>query len=321
MAFRPLFFALGVNAQAYPELIRRILREGHRLGNHSFSHPDLGAVSEARFRLEMNSTQRIFEAISGAPCNLFRPPYNARSQPSAIEEARPLAWATRLGYTAVGELLDPQDWRSQDPSAIVAECLKEIHSQPGNCLLLHDGGGPRAATVAALDRLLPQLRREGYRFVTLDQLSPCPPTQEHWTPALLENVAWQVLGWGQRGLANILQLAIVAAALRLILLCWLAAKPGPRAHSPYHPRKVTALIAAYNEAEVIAATVASLLSSDFAEIRVIVVDDGSTDGTLTTLPTDPRLRCIRQANSGKAVALNRALREAGDSGHRGLPGC
>ncbi len=105
------FFLLGKNAEEHPGLVRRIVDEGHEIGNHTYSHQNLAQLSEIRMRLELNMTQRVIESITGRSTTLFRPPYNADSNPASIEELLPLKIAQDdLGYTVVLERIDPQDW-------------------------------------------------------------------------------------------------------------------------------------------------------------------------------------------------------------------
>jgi len=306
---RATFFALGANAHGNPELLARIQAEGHELGNHSFTHPNLSQVSPTRFKLELNVTEHIFQAITGRSSQLFRPPYNALSQPTTLAEVIPLAEAGHLGFLCVGEVLDPEDWLRTDPQAIFEAAVAEVHSGAGNCLLLHDGGGDRSATVAALDKLIPALRKEGYHFVTASDLAGRGPSGA--ALGWLEGVTLLSLGRVQKALGLAFQVAIAAAALRLVMLTWLAWSPPP-APKGARPTAV-ALIAAYNEAKVIGATVERLLESDYPDLRVVVVDDGSQDGTAGAVPKDPRVLCLCQDNSGKSAALNQALGVVGEA--------
>jgi peptidoglycan/xylan/chitin deacetylase (PgdA/CDA1 family) len=146
------FFVIGKNAEEHPSLIRRILREGHEIGSHTYTHPDLSEVSSEQATLELNATQQLIEWISGRTTILFRPPYNADSMPASLAEARPIALSTDLGYITVGESIDPEDWARPGTETIVRR-VKEARDA-GRVILLHDAGGDRTRAVAVLPQIL-----------------------------------------------------------------------------------------------------------------------------------------------------------------------
>src|SRR5439155_1526845 len=104
------FFLVGVNAENYPGLVRRIVNEGHEIGNHTYYHPNLALAWPEHVRLELNATQLLIETITGRATTLFRPPYAADTQPSQMSELMPLQMAQDLSYLVVLENIDPQDW-------------------------------------------------------------------------------------------------------------------------------------------------------------------------------------------------------------------
>ncbi|MBS2040487.1 glycosyltransferase [bacterium] len=324
------FFVLGQNALRYPELLQRMDQEGHEIGSHSFSHPNLGALADPRVELELNLTQRVLQSLCGRSTLLFRPPYNADAEPTSPEEVHPLVVASKLGYHTVGELLDPEDWRLLEPtgagqtrprtaSDIARAAIQEVETKPGNCLLLHDAGGDRSATVEALKILIPELQRRGYRFVTVSQLlgshrdRVMPATAGESRLRLQANwLFYWGLSWGQRILGWLFLAAIFLGVSRSLLIAWLAC----RAHRfptvvGHGQPPLTVLVAAYNEETVIARTIESLLASDYPGLSVVVVDDGSLDATAEVVEqrfgSDSRVRLVRQSNGGKARALNTAL--------------
>jgi poly-beta-1,6 N-acetyl-D-glucosamine synthase len=328
---RATFFVIGQNAERHPDLVHRIWDEGHEIGNHTYTHPDLGAVSPERLRLELNATQRVIESVLGRSTVLFRPPYNADVEPTTAEEVAPIMGAASLGYTTVGEYLDPQDWNlnSVDSSGhqqprlagdIVRSVLEEVGSQHGNTVLLHDGGGDRSHTIAALRALIPALRQRGYRFVTVSELAGL--TRDQVMPALsrrdwalrgADRATFEILFAVQTFLYWAFLTAIALGAARVLLITALAltsTRRPPTAANDSCPT-VSVLIAAYNERSVIARTVLAALDGPESPLEVIVVDDGSTDGTAAEVEHlaagEPRVRLVRQSNAGKAAALNRAL--------------
>ena len=104
------FFVVGVNAERYPALVRRIVDEGHEIGNHTYYHPNLALCWPEHIRLELNATQLLIETITGRATTLFRPPYASDTGPTGLSELAPLKIAEDLNYLVVLENIDPQDW-------------------------------------------------------------------------------------------------------------------------------------------------------------------------------------------------------------------
>ena len=159
------FFLVGANAEKYPGLVRRIVAEGHEIGNHTYYHPNLALCWPEHIRLELNATQLLLETITGRSTTLFRPPYAADTSPSKISELTPLQIAQDLGYLVVLENIDPQDWARPGTDTIVKRVKEQ--RRDGNIILLHDGGGDRSETVAALPRILDYLQTRGDTVVPL----------------------------------------------------------------------------------------------------------------------------------------------------------
>lgn len=332
------FFIVGKNAEEHSNLVQREYDEGHEVGNHTFTHPDLGAIGPFRAELEINATQRVIETIVGKSTILFRPPYNADSEPSNKEELEPVTLAAKLHYVTVGEKVDPQDWNLSVPTAdgglrpktaddIVADVVSQIQhfretKDEGNIILLHDAGGNRDATVAALKILVPSLRSQGYQFVsvaslmgkTRDQVMPDPPASDRLA-IQLSRIEFGTVFTIDRLLAIGFLAAIWLGFARIVLITPLALVDHFRQRrfggSPGFRPEVSVLIAAYNEETVIARTVSSALGSNYPVKDVIVVDDGSSDGTsksvVEAFGADPRVRLLRRPNGGKAAALNDAI--------------
>src|SRR3989441_6249653 len=162
------FFVVGANAERYPELVRRIVDEGHEVGNHTYYHPNLSLCWPEHVRLELNATQLLIETITGRATTLFRPPYAADTQPSKMSELMPLQIAQELSYLVVLENIDPQDW-AKPGADIILQRVKQ-QRRDGSIILLHDAGGDRSQTVAALLRILDYLRTRGDTVVPLSTL-------------------------------------------------------------------------------------------------------------------------------------------------------
>ncbi len=319
------FFLVGNNAEYHPELVRRIVAEGHELGNHTYTHVNLAEVPDWRVRLELDATQRLLEGITGRGTALFRPPYNADSTPSNLDELRPLQFAEKeLGYTVVLERIDPQDWARPGVATIVQR-VKEQRTL-GNVILLHDAGGNRSQTLAALPIIIDWLHERGDRIVSLGELLKIP--HDEIMPPVGGGAGWHaVAAWGFNAwrwlVALLWAFMILATAMvvaRAALIAWLAwrhrreeEEGGPALPSPAPP--VSVLIAAYNEGKVVAKTLRSVLESIYpGDLEIVIVDDGSKDHTAAEIERvaaeDPRVRFVRQENAGKSAALSRALTHA-----------
>jgi peptidoglycan/xylan/chitin deacetylase (PgdA/CDA1 family) len=165
------FFVVGRHASTNPEMLRRIIAEGHALGNHSWSHDvPKAAVGWNRRKLtrEIERTRRaIIDATGFQPC-LFRPPGGiVKGAESVVQKA---------GLSMILWSVDTRDWTgsSKDEGKLASVIRKRAvlgFTEDHPVILLHDGGGNRAATVAALPKIINDYRAQGYRFVTLDQLS------------------------------------------------------------------------------------------------------------------------------------------------------
>ncbi len=327
------FFIIGQNGQAHPQLVKRIVAEGHDIGNHSFTHPNLGEIPGKLTELELNATQRLIEALTGRSTRLFRAPYFGDAEPQTADEVEPAAIANRLGYIIIGLRVDPDDWALPGTDEIVrrteAGLTNPNPDERGQIVLLHDGGGNRAQTVAALPRLIHDLRAQGFQFNTVSQLAglsqaqtmPLLPAEHGWMASAdkLTFYTFAIGGWLIRwvfligivlGLARMLFIGALALA-QYIRRTKLNQKAWPKMGDE---NLVSIIIAAYNEEKVISQTIRSLLASDYANFEIIVVDDGSTDKTSEVVNLEfggePRVRLLTQANTGKAMALNQGLLQA-----------
>ena len=327
---RASFFIVGENAQANPDLVERILADGHDVGNHTFTHPNLGELPDALVTLEINATQRLFEALTGRSMRLFRAPFFGDAEPTTSDEIGPIKIAESMGYVTVGLHVDPSDWLRPPADVIVDRVLAQV-SDPspdirGHVILLHDSGGDRSETVAALPKLIDTLRAKGYEFVPVSELAglsrdeAMPPVPPRSLAQFVSLPVFITLGWLGHLLGFLFFAAIWLGVARIVLLSGGGLRNrqiekrrvAPRL--PEHPPLQTVLIPAQNEAKVIVAAVQHVLASDYPNLEVIVVDDGSTDGTSDrvreSFSADPRVKLIAVPNGGKAAALNRGLMHA-----------
>ncbi|UVO50709.1 glycosyltransferase [Sphingomonas sp. SUN019] len=321
------FFVIGENALRHPQLLNRIVADGGEIGNHTYTHPNLATTSPGGTRLELNATQRLVEAYTGRSMRLFRAPYFGDAEPTTADELHPALEAQQAGYTVVGLHVDPNDWQRPGVDAIVDQVMKQVHAgrpdAPANVILLHDGGGDRSETVAALPRIIMGLKAEGYRFVPVSQLVGLP--QAAAMPSVSPGDLWAVrtdvaifvvLAAGAAALAWLFYLAIALGIMRAVvmaLLAWTQSRRRPATPPVFEPT-ISVIVPAYNEAAVITASVRRVLTSDYPAIQVIVADDGSTDATSAIVAAafgeDARVTLLTLENGGKAAALNRALLRA-----------
>lgn len=309
------FFLVGTEAIDNPDIVRRIRADGNEIGLHTLTHVNLGKAPGWQESLELREAQATLAGITGDTTALLRPPYSSES--SAVDNAQWSAMmrAGRDGYLTVLSTLDSDDWSRPGVARIVRNATPR--GSRGQILLMHDGGGDRSETVAALDRLIPALQRKGFRFETVSEAFRIRSATSSASP--MERLAGEALVRGVRLselIVNIMDLLIVVAgALSLLraVIVVICASRHRRVRRPYDEvtEPVSVIVPAYNEAVGIEATVWSIADSTHP-VEIIVVDDGSTDGT-AQLVEDldiPFVRIIRQANAGKPAALNTGLAAA-----------
>ncbi|EJL30215.1 glycosyl transferase [Caulobacter sp. AP07] len=319
------FFVIGENMQTRPDLVKRAVAEGHDVGSHTWTHPNIGEIPIAQTDVELNATQRLFEVITGRSMRLFRPPFFGDAEPSTPHEVAPLVIAQTLGYLVVGLRIDPDDWQKPPSQTIIDRTLERLDhpgDRPGQVVLLHDAGGNRANTVAALPGLIDAIRARGYRLVTVGELAGMTPAQvmpvsDRDPVALtLDRVGFGLFRALKTALTALFLTAIALGLARLVFLAclalvhrWTAVTPQD-ADSENGPL-VSVLIPCFNEEKVIAASVARILESDWKNLEVLVLDDGSSDATAEEVRKahgdNPRVTLLSFENGGKARAVNRGL--------------
>ena len=163
------FFVLGRQVEGREEVLRRAVKAGHELGNHTFSHPNLEKLASAQIETELVRASAAIEGAVGFRPRLMRPPYG-------LGEHQARSVARRLGMKTVRWSLNPTDWNEPDPNRISEAIL--VGARSGAIVVLHDGaahGGDRSPTVAALKTAVPRLRDTGYRFTTMSTLLRLAP--------------------------------------------------------------------------------------------------------------------------------------------------
>jgi len=324
------FFVIGLAANNSLDLLHREYEQGDEIGNHTYTHPQFDQASRAQLQIELNLTERLLESTLGIKTRLFRPPYGIDHQPETASEIAQLPIPQGMGYMLVGGQIDPHDWGEANgtlpPPAqmIVERVLSQAEAGQGNIVLLHDGGGNRSQTVAALSEIIDGLRERGFQLVTVSELIDQTRAQVMLPLSTRERLVAEADGFVfdlfhvfRLGIALAFLAGIFLVSARALFIGLLALiekfRPAPPQWAEFHPM-VSVLIPAYNEERVIARTIRAVLASEYPYLEAIVVDDGSTDHTFDRVQEefgdDVRVRLLRQTNQGKAAALNRALAEA-----------
>ncbi|MFE8966307.1 polysaccharide deacetylase family protein [Streptomyces albogriseolus] len=315
-----VFFVTGTMASRHPDLVQRMVDEGHELGLHTFNHPDLSLQSTKRIDWELSQNQLALTGAAGIRTSLFRPPYSSFSAAMDNESWPVTKYIGSRGYLTVVNNTDSEDWKRPGVDEIIRRATPE--NGKGAIVLMHDSGGDRSQTVAALDRFLPDLKDKGYQFDNLTEALDAPSAHSPVTgPELWKGKAWIFLVQASEKITDVLVvgLAVIGTLViaRFVLMLLLSGAHARRVRrkgfrwGPPVTEPVTVLVPAYNEAKCIENTVTSLMASDHP-IEVLVIDDGSTDGTARIVEAMglPNVRVIRQLNAGKPAALNRGLANA-----------
>ena len=160
------FFLIGQFVEQRPDIVREVVKAGHVIGNHTFTHPNLIFESSAETRSQLERCTRAIEDVAGQSPRLFRPPFGGR-RPGTLGTAR------SLGLEPIMWSITSYDWNVPPAERIVTRVSGKIRG--GDVILLHDGshhgmGGDRAQTVIATDRLLESFHKKGHEFGTIDEL-------------------------------------------------------------------------------------------------------------------------------------------------------
>jgi cellulose synthase/poly-beta-1,6-N-acetylglucosamine synthase-like glycosyltransferase/peptidoglycan/xylan/chitin deacetylase (PgdA/CDA1 family) len=316
---RATFFEIGSQAARYPNLVRDLVRDGDEIGNHTFTHVPLSAVPAWQAGMQIDLTEAALAGITGHYTRLVRPPYSSTPDAVTLRDERALARLAGRRYYIVLANFDSKDWERPGLAAIISHATPP--GRTGGIVMLHDGGGDRSQTVAALRRLIPRLRARGFRFVTVSQLAGlapgvADPPAASWPRGRGTLFVFSVdVAYALTVVFSVILLAIGALVLaRAVLLFALATRHArltrTRAAGDHFP-SVVIVVPAYNEAVVIERCVRSLAASEYPNFEVVVVDDGSTDRTaeiVGDMALD-NVRLVRQDNAGKAAALNAGVEQ------------
>jgi cellulose synthase/poly-beta-1,6-N-acetylglucosamine synthase-like glycosyltransferase/spore germination protein YaaH/peptidoglycan/xylan/chitin deacetylase (PgdA/CDA1 family) len=312
------FFVVGINAENNLKLIKRTYDEGHEIGNHTFLHPNLAEVSKERVEFELNATRRLIESVTGHSTVLFRPPYNADSEPENMEEVLPIIEAKKYNYYTVGESIDPQDW---EPNVSVDSIMSRIIAEQtlGNIILLHDAGGDRSQTVKALPKIIEYFRSRGYNFVTVSSLlgknrDEVMPPLKNKDDILLSKLNWTIVSiiyWIERFVYRLFTIGIVLSIMRLLFVAVLAGiqkRKKIKSIVSVNKPSVSLIVPAFNEEVNAVKNILNLLKNEYPNFDIIFVDDGSSDNTYKYVKEafdgKIKVKVLTKPNGGKSTALN-----------------
>jgi cellulose synthase/poly-beta-1,6-N-acetylglucosamine synthase-like glycosyltransferase/peptidoglycan/xylan/chitin deacetylase (PgdA/CDA1 family) len=315
-----VFFVTGTMTSRYPDLVKRMVDEGHEVGLHTFNHPDLSYQSKSRIDWELSQNQLALAGAAGIRSSLFRPPYSSFADAMDDKSWPVTEYIGTKGYLTVVNNTDSEDWQKPGVDKIIKNATPR--GGKGAIVLMHDSGGDRHQTVQALDKFLPEMQHKGYEFDNLTEALDAPSALTKVTGAdLWKGKAWIFLVQASDDITGVMvvALAVVGATVigRFVLMLLLSGAHARRVRrkgfrwGPPVTEPVSVLVPAYNEAKCIENTVRSLMASEHP-IEVIVIDDGSSDGTARIVEAMglPNVRVVRQLNAGKPAALNRGLANA-----------
>ena len=337
------FFLIGIQTDKFSGIAKEIYQDGNTIGNHTFTHPDITNAAAGYMKFELNLAERLFASQFGIRSVLFRPPYAIDEEPDTADQVRPLEIPQDMGYITVGNRIDPNDW-SENPRRTAEQISAYVlaHLPPcrvedlrcGNIVLLHDGGGDRAETVRALPMIIDGVRARGLEIAPVyellgmqkaDVMAPLP-RGELWAARLDRLGFWMF----DAGIVTITWIFLIGDLLMTGRLLFIGAAAvydrlhekifGKPAEVASYKPKVAVLIPAYNEEKVIERTIRAALNSNYPNLRVIVIDDGSKDRTLEVArnafvaeEASGQVLILSKRNSGKAEALNYGIEHIGDA--------
>jgi cellulose synthase/poly-beta-1,6-N-acetylglucosamine synthase-like glycosyltransferase/peptidoglycan/xylan/chitin deacetylase (PgdA/CDA1 family) len=309
------FFVVGSQTVRHPEIVRDLHTHGFEIGNHTFSHTNLAAIPKWEQGLQLGLTENAVAGAAGVRPRLMRPPYSAKPADVTPSQLGAYTAAARRGYLIALSDYDARDWSRPGVAAIVRGATPPAGR--GGIVLMHDGGGDRSETVQAVARLIPALRARGYAFVRVSDLAGLSAAAVEPPPSAWERTRGELL-IATLGIAAFITAALtfllgpiaVLALMRMAAVVALARRHARDARrrlpeSDFAP-PVSIVVPAFNEAVGIERAVRTLAASDYPEFEIVVVDDGSTDGTgeLVESLDIERVRVVRQPNAGKPAALN-----------------
>ncbi|MFI5144635.1 MAG: glycosyltransferase [Ignavibacteria bacterium] len=321
------FFVVGINVENNIPLLKRIYDEGHEIGNHTFTHPNIATVGLDRANLEINATRKLIESITGHSTILFRPPYNADSEPETMEEIIPISISKKDHFYTLSESIDPEDWEDGvSADSIVSRTIRQ--QSLGSVILLHDAGGDRSQTVKALPQIIDYFQNKGYKFITVSELlgvnkdmlmPPIQDSKDYFYSKANYFIA-EIVFYIDKFFVFIFITAIVLSVIRMLFIGIFSIRQKMKIQTNGNNettcnKSVSVIIPAHNEQVNSVRTINTLLASDYKQLEICFVDDGSTDDTFKIVSCEfknnPKVKVFKKPNGGKASALNYGIQHSG----------
>jgi cellulose synthase/poly-beta-1,6-N-acetylglucosamine synthase-like glycosyltransferase/spore germination protein YaaH/peptidoglycan/xylan/chitin deacetylase (PgdA/CDA1 family) len=338
------FFVVGIEAESNIPLVKRIFNEGHELGNHTFTHPNIAKVGLKRAALEMDATRLLIECITGHSTVMFRAPFNADSYPKLAEELVPIALSKEKNYITIGESIDPEDWQKGEiPNFNADTIMKRIILKyeermnqgdgdttgiNGSIILLHDAGGDRSETVKATGMIIRYFQARGYEFTTVadllgktpDEVMPPVPRDKGYFWLRVNYVLFMIGYIGKVVFQSLMLVFLGLSVARLLLIgVWASLQKRKETSSTQYAASsillpstqyplVSIIVPAFNEEVNAVKSLHNLLQCIYPNFEIIFVDDGSSDATYRNVKQafegNSAVKVFTKQNGGKASALN-----------------
>jgi len=313
------FFVTGANVVKHSDIAKRMVREGHSIGNHSFSHPHFEFINEFRSFQEINQTNRVVRTVTGHDTPFYRPPYIGSTNQELRGNIKSILEGQRQGYVMVSYQFDPQDWNIKNGK------LPPLPQFDGGdvVVLLHDAGGDRHGTIKYLQRVIATAKEHGYTFVNIDQLYRSSGLETQKVQSSVGDKASYVffsalLVWPHVMVKILFALTAFLVSFSVGVNVVLSVLQNRRVTCRQRVKKyrpfVSVIVPAYNEENVLKKTVRSVLQSYYKNLEVIIIDDGSQDNTYKVGKLlerrSKRVICLTKRNGGKSSAINEGLQHA-----------
>lgn len=311
------FFVIGKNVKEFPEVAKRIVAEGHIIANHSYSHPRLNNLSTVTVDTEISGTDEILRQLVNVKTDFFRTPYNDIYGFNTESDLIILRELRKYDKFAAEDDVDTKDWLLKDPVAINDKTFNILDTQSGSVLLLHDGGGNRSSTVKALPGMIEGIQKRGYAIENLNTLTSVDLKKltnesEQNQQFKEQEFSLFVSKLFSNIFATIVIFSVIIGVVKYILMFALYLysifKNKKKLSTSSFTPKVSIIVPCYNEQKVICNTINSLLSSDYPNFEIVMVDDGSKDDSYKVakeaFKMEKRVSVYTKENGGKSSALN-----------------
>jgi cellulose synthase/poly-beta-1,6-N-acetylglucosamine synthase-like glycosyltransferase/peptidoglycan/xylan/chitin deacetylase (PgdA/CDA1 family) len=323
---KAVFFVVGEQMVRYPQLVERIINEGHEIGVHSFYHPDDYAFlydNPDRVFYEVDYPQKILIAQTGYKTNISRTPNWGAESTMAFNSLVFTVESADRGYNIIASTVDSLDWHEKNVDQIVKNATLLDGSQ---VILMHDGGGDRSVTVAAIDQIVRNYRNAGYEFANIKSVTDSTDyvmQKASFKELLIAKISYFSY-WMKVYYSKILKGAFLTSlgitSIAIVLTVIFATTQYLREISRIGRKKmkqfdgfVSVLIPARNEENSIRKTVSSVLASDYLNFEVIVIDNGSIDDTskkLKEFKGITNFKLVRENKAGKYAAINTGIKSS-----------